>query len=133
VEDVVRKRRGADDLAAEGRSGEEIAAELGVSAATLGSWRRACSGMDTDAAKELDYLCEPTGQCTRLLAEVAREGCPSRGGQGKILSPAAIRRAVDVPKTTSGVSERWAQRFGLPVPPALGRRGRPPPLIRMPR
>src|ERR1044071_9382327 len=53
AEDIVRKLRRADELAAEGKTGEEIAAELGVSAATLYNWRRAYGGMDTDAAKEL--------------------------------------------------------------------------------
>jgi hypothetical protein len=36
AEDIVRKLRRADELAAEGKSGEEIAAELGV-------WRRRCT------------------------------------------------------------------------------------------
>ncbi|WP_445166992.1 hypothetical protein ACTXG7_24715 [Mycolicibacterium sp. Dal123E01] len=35
AEDIVRKLRRANELAAEGESGEEIAAELQVSAATL--------------------------------------------------------------------------------------------------
>ncbi len=39
-------------LAAEGKTGEEIAAELEVSAATLYNWRRSYDGMDPDAAKE---------------------------------------------------------------------------------
>jgi transposase-like protein len=45
-------------LAAEGKTGEEIAAELGVSAATLYKWRRAYGGIDTDAAKKLKELRE---------------------------------------------------------------------------
>jgi putative transposase len=53
AEDIVRKLGRADELADEGKTGEEIAAELGVSAATLYNWRRAYGGMDTDAAKEL--------------------------------------------------------------------------------
>jgi hypothetical protein len=53
----VRKLRRADELAAVGRTGEEIAAELGVSA-TLYNWRRAYGGMDIDAAKELKELRE---------------------------------------------------------------------------
>jgi transposase-like protein len=40
AEDIVRKLRRADELAAEGKTGEEIAAELEVSAATLYNWRR---------------------------------------------------------------------------------------------
>ena len=58
AEDIVRKLRRADELAAEGKTGEEIAAELGVSAATLYNWRRAYGGMDPDAAKELKELRE---------------------------------------------------------------------------
>ncbi len=47
----MRKRRRAGELAAEGKNGEEIAADLGVPAATLYNWRRTYGGMDTDAAK----------------------------------------------------------------------------------
>ncbi|TGD83802.1 hypothetical protein BayCH28_28435 [Mycolicibacterium sp. CH28] len=54
AEDIVRKLRRADELTAEGKTGEEIAAELEVSPATLYNWRRAYGGMDTDAAKELN-------------------------------------------------------------------------------
>jgi putative transposase len=64
AEDIVRKLRRADELAAEGRTGEEIAAELGVSAATLYNWRRAY-----DAAKELKELREQNARLKRLLAE----------------------------------------------------------------
>ena len=41
AEDIVRKLRRADELAAEGKAGDYVAAELGVSAATLYNWRRA--------------------------------------------------------------------------------------------
>jgi len=58
AEDIVRKLRRADELAAEGKTGEVVAAELGVSAATLYNWRRAYGGMDADAAKELRELRE---------------------------------------------------------------------------
>ena len=73
AEDIVRKLRRADELAAEGKTGEEIAAELGVSAATLYNWRRAYGGMDTDAAKELKELREQNGRLKRLLAEAELE------------------------------------------------------------
>ena len=49
AEDIVRKLRRADELTAEGRTGEEIAAERGVSPATLDNWRRAYGRLDTDA------------------------------------------------------------------------------------
>jgi putative transposase len=73
AEDIVRKLRRADELAAEGKTGQEIAAELGVSAATLYNWRRAYGGMDTDAAKELKELREQNSRLKRLLAEAELE------------------------------------------------------------
>ncbi|MGV9826321.1 transposase [Gordonia sp. NPDC003429] len=39
AEDIVRELRRADELAAEGNTGEEIAADLEVSAATFYNWR----------------------------------------------------------------------------------------------
>ena len=62
----MRKLRRADELAAEGKTGEEIAAELQVSPATLYNWRRTYGGMDTDAAKELR---EQNARLKRLLAD----------------------------------------------------------------
>ena len=79
AEDIVRKLRRADELAAEGKTGEEIAAELGVSAATLYNWRRAYGGMDTDAAKELKELREQNSRLKRLLAEAERLACKAVG------------------------------------------------------
>src|SRR3954468_19791619 len=67
AEDIVRKLRRADELAAEGKTGEEIAAELQVSPATLYNWSRAYGGMDTDAAKELKELREQNARSKRLL------------------------------------------------------------------
>lgn len=69
----MRKLRRADELAAEGRSGEEIAAELEVSAATLYNWRRQYGGMGTDAAKELKELREQNARLKRLLADAELE------------------------------------------------------------
>ncbi|HEY2199760.1 MAG TPA: IS3 family transposase [Mycobacterium sp.] len=109
AEDIVRKLRRADELAAEGKTGEEVAAELGVSAATLYNWRRAYGGMDTDAAKELKELREQNSRLKRLLAEAELEKDALREvAKGKILSPAAKRRAVDMLTTTSSMSERLA-------------------------
>ncbi|MCV7144651.1 IS3 family transposase [Mycobacterium riyadhense] len=109
AEDIVRKLRRADELAAEGKTGEEIAAELGVSAATLYNWRRAYGGMDTDAAKELRELREQNTRLKKLLAEAELEKDALREvAKGKILSPAAKRRAVDMLKDTLSMSERLA-------------------------
>lgn len=73
AEDIVRKLRRADELTAAGKTQEEIAAELEVSAATLYNWRRQYGGMDTDAAKELKELREQNGKLKRLLAEAELE------------------------------------------------------------
>jgi putative transposase len=73
AEDIVRKLRRADELAAEGKVGEEIAADRGVSAATLYNLRRAYGGMDTEAVKELKELREQSGRLKRLLAEAELE------------------------------------------------------------
>lgn len=56
-------------MVAEGKTGEEVAAELGVSAATLYNWRRAYGGMVADAAKELKELREQNARLRWLLAE----------------------------------------------------------------
>ncbi|MGW4094111.1 transposase [Nocardia sp. NPDC004718] len=73
AEEIVRKLRRADELAAEGRSGEGNAAELKVSAATLYDWRRQYGGIDTDAARELKELREQNARLKRLLAEAELE------------------------------------------------------------
>src|SRR5258707_15832914 len=79
AEDIVRKLRRADELTAAGKTGEEIAAELGVSSATLYNSRRTYGGMDTDAAKELKELRGQNSRPKRLLAE-AELGKDAPGG-----------------------------------------------------
>ncbi len=69
----MRKLRRADELAAAGASGEEVAADLQVSSATLYNWRRQDGGMDTDAAKELKELREQNARLKRLLADAELE------------------------------------------------------------
>lgn len=71
--DIVGKLRRADELAAEGKTGEEIAADLEVSAATVYNWCRQYGGMDADAAKELKELREQNGRLQRLLADAELE------------------------------------------------------------
>lgn len=73
AEEIIRKLRRADDLAAAGSTGEQIAAELEVSAATLYSWRRSHGGMDLDAAKELKELRDQNARLKRLLADAELE------------------------------------------------------------
>ena len=73
AEDIVLKLRRADELTAAGKTGEEIAGELGVSPATLYNWHRAYGGMDADAAKELRELREQNARLKRLLADAELE------------------------------------------------------------
>ncbi|QHD88374.1 IS3 family transposase (plasmid) [Gordonia sp. JH63] len=111
AEDIVRKLRRADELAAEGKNGEEIAADLEVSAATLYNWRRQYGGMDADAAKELKELREQNGRLKRLLADAELEKDALREiAKGKILSPTAKRAAIDMLKDVKNMSERMACR-----------------------
>ncbi|MGW5525295.1 IS3 family transposase [Gordonia sp. NPDC003950] len=109
AEDIVRKLRRADELAAEGKTGEEIAADLEVSAATLYNWRRQYGGMDADAAKELKELREQNSRLKRLLADAELEKDALREiARGKFLSPAAKRAAIDMLKDVKNMSERMA-------------------------
>lgn len=50
---IVRKLRIADQLAAEGKEPPEIAKHLEISEATLHRWRNQFGGMKADDAKEL--------------------------------------------------------------------------------
>ena len=120
----MRKLRRADELAAEGKTGEEVPAELGVSAATLYNWRRTYGGMDTDAAKELKELREQNARLKRLLAEAELEkdalrevakvenSEPSRQAPRRGHAHHHVERVGPV-----GVQGRWAGPLHLPPPP----------------
>src|ERR1700736_2865704 len=120
AEDIVRKLRRADELTAAGKTGEEIAAELGVSSATLYNWRRTYGGMDTDAAKELKELREQNSRLKRLLAEAELEKDALREvakGNSEPRCQASRRghaqgHLEDVGAV--GVQGRWAGSFHLP-------------------
>ena len=56
-------------MAAAGKTGEQVAAELQLSSATLYTWRRSYGGMDTAGAKELKELREQNARLKRLLVE----------------------------------------------------------------
>ena len=109
AEDAVRRLRRADELAASGKTSEEIAAELEVPAATLYKWRRTYGGMDVDAAKELKELREQNTRLKRLLAEArAGEGCSAGRWLRENSEPGRQRRAVGMLKEVKGMSERLA-------------------------
>ncbi len=68
-EQIVRKLHEADRLAADGKTGEQIARELGVSAASYYKWRKQYGSMTVDDAKELRKLREDNARLKRLVAE----------------------------------------------------------------
>jgi hypothetical protein len=120
-EDIVRKLRRADELAAEGKTGEEIAAELEVSPATLYNWRRSYGGMDTDAAKELKELREQNARLKRLLAEPSWSRTPcgrSRRENSEPSCQAPRRRHAHHHAGhvgTAGMQSCWAGPLHLPT------------------
>ncbi|MDV6244909.1 transposase [Rhodococcus opacus] len=57
AEDIVRKLRRADELTAAGKTQEEIAAELEMSAATLYNWRRASTAGWTPTQRRNSRSC----------------------------------------------------------------------------
>ena len=124
AEDIVRKLRRADELAAEGKTGEEIAAELGVSPATLYNWRRAYGGMDTDAAKELKELREQNARLRRLLAEAElKKDALREVAKGNSEPSGQAARRGHAQRCTEhvgavGVQGCWAGPLHLPPPPA---------------
>src|SRR3546814_14406536 len=78
AEDIVRKLRSADELTAAGKTQEEIAAALEVSAETLYNWRRQYGGMATDAAQELKELREQNRSEARRGGKECGRTCRSR-------------------------------------------------------
>src|ERR1700733_6910835 len=109
AEDIVRKLRRADELAAEGKTGQEIAAELGVSAATLSTgaapmaaWTptpprnpKSCASRtpaSSDCWPRPNWKKTPCARWPRENSEPGRQA----------------RHAVDMLKEVRGVSERLA-------------------------
>jgi len=68
-EQIVRKLRKAEELAAEGKSTDEIARALDVSTPTYYSWRKRYSEMSVDDAKELRRLRDENAKLKRLVAD----------------------------------------------------------------
>lgn len=104
----MRKLRRADELTAEGKTGEEIAAELEVSPATLYNWRRSYGGMDTDAARELKELREQNARLKRLLAEAE-------------LVKDALREVANARSLDDAQRSGGAELHGFPCVVLLGR------------
>lgn len=72
-EQIIRKLRQGDELAAKGTDVEEIARQLDVSVPTLYNWRKQYGGMKADDAKEFKELKNENALLKRLLAEAELE------------------------------------------------------------
>lgn len=68
-EQIVRKLRQADELAADGKTADEIARQLNISTATFYKWRNQYGEMSVDDAKELRRLREENAKLKRLVAD----------------------------------------------------------------
>jgi len=127
AEEIVRKLRRADELAAEGRNGEEIAAALEVSAATLYN-RCMPSGLRFDYWSIIGRTWSPNapGEITSRIAEMASSlpAIPECG--------ASVRVRRDGPARMTSIDRRlprarlspWRRRcwcVGAHWPPLAGR------------
>ena len=72
-EQVIRKLRQGDELAAAAADVEEIARQLDVSVPTLYIWRKQYGGMKAEAAKEFKELKNEDALLKKLLAEAELE------------------------------------------------------------
>ncbi len=70
AEQVIRKLREGERLAAEGKNVAEVARELEVSEQTYSRWRNQYGGMKADDAKELRRLKDENGRLKRVVADL---------------------------------------------------------------
>lgn len=85
AEQIIRKLRHGDELAAKGTEIEEIARQLDISVPTLYNWRKQYGGMKADNAKEFkglkneNALLKIVGPCLVSHLIRARQSEPSIG------------------------------------------------------
>ncbi len=70
AEQVIRKLREGERLAAEGKNVAEVARELEISEQTYSRWRNQYGGMKADDAKELRRLKDENGRLKRVVADL---------------------------------------------------------------
>lgn len=70
AEQVIRKLREGERLAAEGKGVAEVARELEISEQTYSRWRNQYGGMKADDAKELRRLRDENGRLKRVVADL---------------------------------------------------------------
>lgn len=70
AEQVIRKLREGERLAAEGSTVAEVAKALEISEQTYSRWRNQYGGMKADDAKELRRLEDENGRLKRVVADL---------------------------------------------------------------
>jgi len=70
TEEIIRKLREADQLAAAGQRVAGICQKLEVSEQTLGRWRQKCRGMGDDEIKRLRTLEEENRRLRRAVTDL---------------------------------------------------------------
>jgi putative transposase len=70
TEQVIRKLREGERLAAEGKNVAEVARELEISEQTYSRWSNRYGGMKADDAKELRRLRDENGRLKRVVADL---------------------------------------------------------------
>lgn len=72
-EQIIRKLRQGDELAATGADVEEVVRQLDVFVPTLYNWRKQYGGMKADDAKEFKELKNENALLKKILAEAELE------------------------------------------------------------
>jgi transposase-like protein len=116
AEGVVRKLRRPDELAGAGKTNEEIAAELEVSAATLYNWRRAYGGIDlgVDEARYATAYPEQAGAIIIALVQALQDAMAQQLLAAARPSPDAPRTA-DLVATYGAYIEAIERYLGVPA------------------
>lgn len=70
TEEIIRKLREADQLAASGEKMAGICQKLEISEQTLGRWRQQCRGMGDDEIKQLRALQEENRRLKKAVADL---------------------------------------------------------------
>jgi transposase-like protein len=70
-EQIVKKLRQADELAASGGTLEQVCKQLGISGATYYNWRRQYGQMKLDQVKHLKSLQKENARLKKLVADLS--------------------------------------------------------------
>ena len=100
-EQIVRKLRKAEELAAEGKNADEIARALNVSTPTYYSWRKQYGQMTVDDAKELRRLRDENARLKRLVAEKELENLALKDLAAGTFRPGRETTGCDLPNGRS--------------------------------